>query len=864
MNKTASGIATQGLSAAREKKSIRFQEVMRRYRSDIVCVVLAFACVALFFHQPLTKELTFFFRDLFHWTYPVKHFFTEEVTAGRIPLWNPYLNKGIPYAANPASSIYYPCNILFLLPFPVGLKYFLILHYLLLALFTYLFLRNRALSSQASMVGALTFALSGYILFLHSQSVFLQSAVWLPLNLFLFSRSLSTNGQSRWIILNAAGIAIQFFAGNPQDVLICLLCMLALGLQRLIDSRRSRSVTAKAVFKSLVGVGGLSGGLAAIQLLPAMELALLSTRASGLPLSEAVYYSFHPFRLIELLLPLPFGTLFPLNTYWGQFLLNSPFNIPWTLHAYLGILPLYFITLALTRNSKNHRVCVLLAALFLLLSFGKHTPVFGFFFHIIPGFSLFRYPEKYLLPTTLFLATLCAVGYDTLLSLARVRRRFAARPCLTTRHTRLLATYAAVEGFASLFLASVTLAYLVFLRFDSALPRLLHWMASLWGLAHFPPGAVATLLQSFNHLVVVGLISCMTLYTCRKYGLGPRRCTALVVLVQVADLFFANRTLITYTSYRIYEATPPLVETLKAHAESDHTPYRIFRAPMKYSGQYESESLPYPTYERQRWWDKNTLVMNIATVYRFSYVDAYESADLRDYLDFLNSLDHNLNRLLSVLNVRYVIAPLDDPAYSTAKGYTLLTTMPREGIALLKNEHCYERAFVVPEARYYQKESDLLAAITQNDFDFRTTVALNTPPPPLRPDASPGGHHTGQCTTLEYTPCSVKIFAKVDIPSYLVLSDTYYPGWKAWVDGTQQPILKANYVMRALSLQPGRHLVEFRYDPASFKLGLALSLLTLALTALLLAGAYRNGCRNALASKKLSLSPSTPSPKEPR
>lgn len=837
---------------------------MRRDRSDIVFLFLSLACVGLFFHQPLTRELTFFFRDLFHWTYPVKQFFVEEVTSGRVPLWNPYLNKGIPYAANPASSIYYPLNILFLfLPFPVALKYFLILHYLLLAVFTYLFLRNLELSAPASQIGALTFALSGYVLFLHSQSVFLQSAIWLPLNLFLFSRSLSPHGHNRWIILTAAGIALQFIAGNPQDVLISLLCMLALGLQRIVSSRTARCAQTKAFLKSFVGAGALSAGLAAVQFLPAVELARLSTRASGLPFSEAVYYSFHPFRLIEFLLPLPFGTLFPHKTYWGQFLINSCFNIPWTLHAYLGIVPVFFVLLALARNRRAHRVSAFLAALFLVLSFGKYTPVFGYFFHTIPGFSLFRYPEKYLLPTTLFLATLGAVGCDTFLSLVRVRRRFISRPRLAQRHRRLVRTYAALQVAASLFIAAVTLGYLGLSLSDSALPRLLQWIAGVRGLAPFPPFAAGTLLQSLNHFVVFGLISFMVFYVCQKFAFGPLRCTALVILVLIADLFFANRTLITYTSYRIYEATPPLVATLKAQAKSDHTPYRIFRAPMQYSGQYEREGLPFPTYERQRWWDKNTLVMNLAIVYRFSYVDSYESADLSDYLDFLNSLDHNLNRLLSLLNVRYVIAPLGDPVYSAAAGYTKLAAMPREGVALLKNNHCYERAFIVPAARYYPKKAALLAAITQNHFDFRTTVALETPIPSPRPDAPVEAHRFDQCTILEYTPRSVKIEATVTAPSYLVLSDTYYPGWKASVDGTAQPLLKANYVMRALSLQPGRHIVVFSYHPISFKAGLTVSCLTMVLAAFLFWGARRSPSRDFLAPGKIPPSPSPSSPKEP-
>ncbi len=59
---------------------------------------------------------------------------------------------------------------------------------------------------------------------------------------------------------------------------------------------------------------------------------------------------------------------------------------------------------------------------------------------------------------------------------------------------------------------------------------------------------------------------------------------------------------------------------------------------------------------------------------------------------------------------------------------------------------------------------------------------------------------------------------------YLVLTDTFYPGWKAFIDGAPSPILRANYLMRAVPLAAGPHTVTFVYDPLSFRLGAGLSL----------------------------------------
>jgi uncharacterized membrane protein YfhO len=59
-----------------------------------------------------------------------------------------------------------------------------------------------------------------------------------------------------------------------------------------------------------------------------------------------------------------------------------------------------------------------------------------------------------------------------------------------------------------------------------------------------------------------------------------------------------------------------------------------------------------------------------------------------------------------------------------------------------------------------------------------------------------------------------------------VLADSFYPGWKAYVDGKETAILKANHFFRALSLSQGQHMVEFKYEPLSFRIGLIVSLLT--------------------------------------
>jgi uncharacterized membrane protein YfhO len=93
---------------------------------------------------------------------------------------------------------------------------------------------------------------------------------------------------------------------------------------------------------------------------------------------------------------------------------------------------------------------------------------------------------------------------------------------------------------------------------------------------------------------------------------------------------------------------------------------------------------------------------------------------------------------------------------------------------------------------------------------------------------------------LEYTPNRVSVKADMSSDGFLVLSDLYYYGWRAFVDGAEQRVHKADYIFRAVELQSGEHIVEFIFDPLSFRMGLWTSALAfIAICGCLLLGVLR-------------------------
>ena len=151
--------------------------------------------------------------------------------------------------------------------------------------------------------------------------------------------------------------------------------------------------------------------------------------------------------------------------------------------------------------------------------------------------------------------------------------------------------------------------------------------------------------------------------------------------------------------------------------------------------------------------------------------------------------------VLDAMNIKYLVAPYP----MSIPGYKLLSKRPelvRPGmIYLYQNLKVLPREYEISSWRVFADRKTLLDFMFSGNFDPRKEILLEAGP--------------GKCDHLLY------------------VSDTFYPGWKAYVDGKEVAIVRANYMFRAVPLPPGGHTVRFVYDPFSFKLGVAVSLVTL-------------------------------------
>lgn len=140
-------------------------------------------------------------------------------------------------------------------------------------------------------------------------------------------------------------------------------------------------------------------------------------------------------------------------------------------------------------------------------------------------------------------------------------------------------------------------------------------------------------------------------------------------------------------------------------------------------------------------------------------------------------------------------------------------------VKVYTNAHVLPRATIVHEARLIPDDARALEALSTPDFQPARTVILSEG----QPLENAGSGVADRVIVLIYEAERIVIEADLGSPGILVLSDTDYPGWQAFVDGAETAIWRANLLFRAVPLPAGHHRVEFIFNPPSWALGLRLS-----------------------------------------
>ena len=809
--------------------------------------------------------------DLILENYVWKDFIRESLGNGELPLWNPHLFAGVPFFAAGQSSALYPLSFLhYVLPLKSSYGWYAVLQLWIAGLAMYAFARGLGQRRIGGLVAAIGWQFSGFMII---QTVFpmIQSAMaWLPVLLLMIEhiiqsrRLLGRLATMPWVAVGAISLGLVIYAGHVEITYYTLLVMAYYAAFRLLAGwwaqRRTPGAAGKLLRRGgwlvvMVAAGMLLG---AGQFVPLFELVSQNFREGSATLEQVRSWAYPPRRVLAFLMPNFFGN--PTHhSYFDVFLrqtvpasvnaLGEPITvIDWGIKnyveggAYLGILPLalaaYGLVVAWGRRARAavagdgrpyRGIFAALGAVSLTFVFG--LPTYALLYFLLPGINQLHSPFRWMFPVTLAVMVLAGFGADALAAggAERARRWFGRG-------------LAALGGLTLLGLAG---SYAFFPQIEPLVERALRSLA-LADRAF----ADARMFYSYEFANVLGLgltllaAGAVFLLAGREWRIRrlPAWQVAAAGLVAL-DLTVAAAGFNPAVDSALLDFTPPAFEWLQGQYAAEG-PFRI----TTYNGPGE-----------------DTANANIPWLFGMEDVRGYDSIIPKQYTQYMGliapqfQLEYNRvaplttatpealgSPLLNALNVRYVLTEgtIDNPIYRLA--------YEDEAVRIYENTHAMPRAYTLPLAATltYASFDGFQQLLAQPGVDLRLAVLRYDPERPTsaagaRLDSDP----VAQPVT-DYRGITVFVDATVSEPSWLVLNDSYFEGWRAFIRPAgssddyewEIPVALVNGNFRGVQIDPAalaEHyaeavaagevalsdtwMVRFRYSPASFQIGAFLS-----------------------------------------
>jgi hypothetical protein len=729
------------------------------------------------------------------------------------PLWNSHVMGGRPFLANAQSAILSPFTLpTYVIPFWKSLAVVAILKLFFAAFGTYLFGRAMGMRFGGALLAGVVFAFGTF---------FVVWLAWPLTNIFplipwlLLSAELLIRRPGPLPAVGlAALVALAFFGGHPETTFHVLVVTVAFFVFRLVlawrrGGRDPSVLTRPALAFTLALAGGTA--MAAITLVPLLELFFHSG-------DYARRLSWEPGHADSRYL----GAFF-LFDYWGRPTQTPLAGIVSNRGFYAGGITLMLAAAAIVLRPTVTRLAFAgLGALSLAVVLGVDP-----FFSAITALPGFRTAHNGRLVIFVLFALAMLAGWG----LGELGRREPHR-----RSRRNLAIGAAVLIF---------LVPIVWVAQSGAvdLGRLRPALEVAWGFADPPPPPAgrardADVLRAAGDPVPDSTVSIIRMSALLQWlplaaagvalivaGLGALRRSArwalpvsalvgLALLVLVVDLFRANMGF--NTAIPIEHAEQPTTGALR---------YLESRRPNRFAG-LNRPGIGQP------------LQPNLSMRYGLFDARGYDYPVVRRYDDFWRATAappgdfipptgraEPTARSLRGMSLLSVTDVLQDPHDPVVRLPGLRVAYSGRDARIYRNTNALPRVFLVDRQRVVNGEDAALAATTDPRFDARSVAVTERPVPGLPRGNVPGAGAPGRARLVAYEDERVVATTTARRASLLVLTDVYFPGWKATVDGEPAAIERVNQLLRGVSVPAGTHRVEFRYEPLSWRIGWIVSTL---------------------------------------
>jgi hypothetical protein len=764
-----------------------------RFKKIIIPVF--FLSITAVFYWPIITAQSFLWNDFIEQNFPYRLFAATALKQGIFPFWNPYVFSGMPFFADIQAAVLYPFNLILTIfasdkwLSPVLVEFQIIVHIAMGGYFMYLLSRGFELRRLAALSSGIIFMFSAFLTTHIFHTNLIHSVVWFPLIILFVKKMLDR--RSFWYAAIAALIfALSFLAGYPQHM-IYLYYWLAAYFAFEIFMRIKKGTTFQNEMMSVILFAffvALSTGLTCIQLLPTNELGSYSARPE-LSFANSCEGSFRFYRFVTLLIPKFFGDAG--SSYWGFAAsdLHPGIHMYWETALYSGILPLILAFLALVFVRKPI-VWFLggIGVVALLLAMGDSFFFYKIFYTFFPGVNRFRFPARFGFFFIISVSILCGFGIQMLMD-----KKTPDNKMLMKRLTIGLLSVG----------AGVTLVSLIIWG-GGIKQNLIDFLLS--------SGVFGTSSQGIAGFVEQNAYPAVTKYTTFFFIIFWLSVSAVLLRIKnlfKPSLFAIASLLIIFIDLIIFgygyagQKTDPsqvYAQSPVLNAVQQELSKEYFRINSRDSRPGSTE-IGGPNMLFQK---------NQGSVNKIFLMEGYNPLRLK------RQIVDRRPRSLDILNVKYYIG-----------------TDPNTGeMGFLYNSAFFPRARIVHDYVVENNENAILPLLWSDSFDYKNRIILESDPK-ITPSAA-ADPQKESVFIKEYSLNKIKIESTAEQTGLLVLSEIYYPDWKARIDGAGTQVFRADYALRAIAIPKGKHEVEFYYSSGSFNRGLFISIVSFVVAALII------------------------------
>lgn len=679
---------------------------------------------------------------------PWKELSIDLLSRAQLPLWNPYEMAGKPLLANFQSSPFYPINILlFIRPFYLSWSIFILIQPLLAGVFTFLYLKNLKLDSRACLLGAISFTFGGFSIAWLEWGNIGHTVLWLPLILLSIDKIVSSIEYKVLSIKNVWGFVL----------LVPMVSSFFAGHIQIFFYGYILSIV-YFIFRWLENgrkvpllvlyliLNTLFIILTSIQWIPTLQFINLSARSQDQNYLDIEGWFIPWQHLIQFLAPDFYGNPSTLN-YWGTW--NYAEFV-----GYVGIVSLFFAFCSILSKNKRE-VVFFIGAVIVSLFLALPTVIAKLPFDLLIPFLSSSQPTRLILVITFSLSILSALGFDYLIVGKRVNKKV-------------------IFGIGILFFVLfLMLWFIVLSKID------LKIMAESLMVAKrnliFPSGIFA-----IGVILILGIIFV-------KETMARTLLIFLILALSFYDLFRFGTKFTPFTLQEYFYPQTRVIEFLQKDKD-------LFRIALT---------------------DSRIFPPNFPTHYKIQSIEGYDPLYLLSYAQLIAASErddhsihepfgfnriitpHNMNsKIIDHLNVKYVLSLSDLESEK-------LTKVFQEGnTRVYENKKASARAFFVERIIESIDSENTISGMFSQDLSRVAYVEKD--------EDGNGTFSVGEVLVINYSENKIELETENSGEGFLVLTDSYYPTWRAQIDGRQTTIYKTNHAFRGVIIPSGKHTVIFK------------------------------------------------------